>query len=74
MVEGSGFHIAMETTQTVLADEYLSVVVYLRFLLNVGVELRDIRHIAVRLLTVGVPMAVCKGDREAKIFLFKPVI
>lgn len=49
---------------------YLSVVVYLRFLLNVGVELRDVRQVAVRLFTVGVPVAVCRGDRETDI-LFK---
>lgn len=57
----------METTrQSQLARRsYLSVVVDLRFLLNVGVELRDIRHVAVRLLAVGVPVAVCGGDMFA---------
>lgn len=43
---------------------YLSVIVDLRFLLDVGVELRDIRHVAVRLLAVGVPVTVYRGHTE----------
>lgn len=47
---------------------YLSVVVDLCFLLNVGVELWDIWHVAVRLFTVGVSMTVYRGntDRQAQ--------
>lgn len=41
---------------------HLSVVVDLCFLLNVGVELWDVRDVTVGLVAVGVPVAVCRGD------------
>ena len=63
-----GLCITMETTQTVPAGarSYLSVVVDLCFLLDVGVELGDVGHVAVRLLAVGVTVAVCRGDRGTR--------
>lgn len=47
---------------------HLSVVVDLRFLLDVGVELRDVRHVAVWLLAAGVAITVW-GEDDMRLYM-----